>query len=86
MHCVKHQFEPVRDAELVEDVVQVILYGLLANEEFSADFFVVKALSDELNDFHLAVAEERLSAACAGFGRSRKSINRLGGHAANRIT
>src|ERR1017187_4072912 len=82
MDCVERQFEAVRDAELVKDVVQVILYSLLADEELCADFFVLAALSDELNNFHLAVAEERLFTTRTGFGRCRKGIDHLGGHVA----
>src|ERR1035437_2809337 len=82
MDCVERQFEAVGDTELVKDVVQVILYGLLADEELFADFLVVKALSDLLNDFHLAVAEERLFTTRTGFGRCRKGIDDLGGHVA----
>src|SRR6202521_1268776 len=82
MDCIERQFEAVRNAELVKDVVQVILYGLLAYEELFADFFVVKALSDELNDFHLAVAEEWLIAPRTGFGRCRKGIEHFGGRVA----
>ena len=82
MDCIESQFEAVGHAELVKDAVQVILYGLLANEELFPDFFVVKALSDQLNDFHLAVGEERLSATRTGFGRSRKGLDHLGGHVA----
>ena len=33
MDCIESQFEAVGNAELVKDVVQVILYGLLADEE-----------------------------------------------------
>src|ERR1039457_7074138 len=82
MDCVERQFEAVGDTELVKDVVQVILYGVLADEEIFADFFDVKALCDLLNNFHLAVAEERLSATCAGFGRRREGFDHLGGHVA----
>ena len=82
MDCIESQFEAVGDAEPVKDVVQVILYGLLADEELFADFFVVKALGDELNNFHLALAEERLSATRTGFGRRREGFDHLGGHVA----
>jgi hypothetical protein len=44
MDCIEHQLETVGDAEFVKNVVKVILYGLLADEEFFADFLVVKAL------------------------------------------
>src|ERR1039457_4667749 len=82
MDCVECQFEAVGDAELVKDVVQVILYGLLTDDEPFADFFVLKALGDELNDFYLAIAEERFFVTRTGFGRCRKGIDDLGGHAA----
>jgi hypothetical protein len=82
MDCIESQFEAVGNADLVKDVVQVILYGLLADEELRADFFVVKALGNELNNFHLAVAEKRPSATRAGFGRRREGFDHLGGHAA----
>ena len=82
MDCVERQFEAVRNAELVKDVAQVMLYGRLANQELFANFFVLKTLGDELNDFHLAVAEERLFTTRTGFGRCRKGIDHFGGHAA----
>ena len=69
MDCVERQFEAIRDTELVKDVVQVILYSLLADEEPFADFLVVKALSDELNDFHLSRSGNQ-------FGRRRRKIRR----------
>ena len=78
---VQGQFQAVRDAEFVEDVVEMVFYGLLADEEFFADFFVAKALGDELHDFFFAIAEERLFAARAGFGRFRECLHDLGGHA-----
>jgi hypothetical protein len=46
--------------ELVEDVVQMILYGLLGDEKSFADFLVPEALRDELNKFFFAVAKQRL--------------------------
>src|ERR1035437_4537234 len=82
MDCVERQFEAVGDTELVKDVVQVILYGLLADEELFSDSFVLKAPSDELDNFQLAVAEERLFFTRTGFGRCRKGIDDFGGHAA----
>ena len=68
MKGVERQLQAIGDSQLVENVVQMILYGLLADEELLADFLVAEALRDELNDFLLAVAEQRLFAARAGFG------------------
>src|ERR1017187_3044711 len=82
MDCVERQFEAVGDAELVKNVVKVILYGIVADEELFADSLVLKALSDELDNFQLAVAEKRLFFTRTGFGRCRKGIDDFGGHAA----
>jgi hypothetical protein len=46
MDGVQGQFQAVGDAELVEDVVQVVLDGLFGDEEFFADFLVAEALGD----------------------------------------
>jgi len=81
MNRVKRQFEAVGDAELVEDVMQVVLDGLLGDEEFFADFLVAEALGDELNDFFFAVAEQGLFAARAGFAGLREGLHDFGGHA-----
>ena len=78
---VEGELEAVGDAEFVEDVVEMVFYGLLADEEFFADFFVAKALGDELHDFFFAIAEKRLFAARAGLGRFRECLHDLGGHA-----
>ena len=81
MNCVQRQFEAVGDAELVEDVVQVVLDGLLGDEKFFADFLVAEALGDELDDFFFAVAEQRLFAARAGFAGLGEGLHDFSGHA-----
>jgi hypothetical protein len=81
MYRIQREFEAVGDAEFVEDVVQVVLDGLLGDEKFFADFFVAEALGDELDDFFFAVAEEGLFAARAGFAGLRKRFHDFGGHA-----
>jgi hypothetical protein len=58
---VESQLKAVGNAELVEDIVQVIFYGLFADEQFFADLFVAVALCDQLHDFFFAVAQQRLS-------------------------
>jgi hypothetical protein len=78
---VESEFEAIGNAKLVENIVQVIFYGLLADEKFFADFLVAETLGDELNDFFFAVAEERLFAARAGLGRFGESFHDFGGHA-----
>ena len=82
MDCIERQFEAVGNAEFVKDAVQMIFYGVLAYEELFANFLVLKALSDKLNDFHLAIAEEWLFSMRTGFGRCRKGIDHPGGHLA----
>ena len=44
--------------------MQVIFYGVLADEELFCVYFVLKALSDMLNDLHLVAGEERLFTSC----------------------
>jgi hypothetical protein len=79
--CVEGQFEAVGDAEFVEDVVEMILDGLLGDEKLFADFLVAETLGDELDDLFFAVAEQRLFAARAGFAGFRKCFHDFGGHA-----
>jgi len=78
---VQRQLEAVGDAELVEDVVQMVFDGLFGDEELFADFLVAEALRDELHDFFLAVAEQWLFAARAGLAGLGKRFHDLGGHA-----
>src|ERR1700722_19959077 len=78
---VEREFEAVGNAEFIEDVVQMVFYGLLADEELFADFLVAEALSDELHDFFFAIAEQRLFAALTGLRGFRESFHDLGGHA-----
>ncbi len=64
---IQRELQAIGDAELVEDVVQMVFDGLLGDEKFFANFLVAKALSDELDNFFFAVAEQRLFAARSGF-------------------
>src|ERR1700726_1004344 len=82
MDCIEYLFEAVGNAEFVKDFVQMIFYGVLADEEFFADYFVLKTASDMLNDLYFAVAEKRLFTSHIGFGRCRKCVDQLGGHVA----
>ena len=65
MNGVEGQFQTIGNAELVEDVVEVIFHCLPADKEFFADFAVSKSLRHELDDFFFAVAQQRLFAALA---------------------
>jgi hypothetical protein len=81
MDGVKRQFQAIGNAEFVEDIMQVVFYGLLADEELFADFLVPETLGNELNDFFFAIAEERLFAAWTGFRGFRERLHNFGGHA-----
>src|SRR5689334_11980702 len=81
MYRVQRQFEAVGDTELVKNIVQMIFYGLFGNEKFFADFLVPETLRDELHNFFLAIAEQRLLAARACLARLRKRLHHFGGHA-----
>ena len=62
---VKREFQPVRHAELVEDVVQMVLHRLLADEHLLGHLPVLVALRDQADDLALALAERRpLAALC----------------------
>src|SRR6267142_2573083 len=78
---VQREFEAVGDAELVENIVEMVLDGLFGDEKFFADFLVAESLGDELHNFFFAVAEQRLFAARPGFRGLRKRLHDLGGHA-----
>ena len=57
VNCIQGEFEAVGDAELIENIVQVVFHGLFGDEELFSDFLVAEALGDELDDFFFAVAE-----------------------------
>jgi hypothetical protein len=52
---VQRQLQPVRNAQLVENIVQVILHGLLGDKQLFANFLVPEPLRHELHDFFLAI-------------------------------
>src|SRR5258707_15598189 len=59
---VEGKLQTIGDSEFIEDVVQVILYGLFADEEFFAYLLVAVALRYQLDDFFFPVAKQRLLA------------------------
>src|SRR3984957_20557423 len=67
MDCVQRKFQTVGHAQLIENIMQVILYRLLADKKLLADFAVPEALRYQLHDFLLPVAQQRLFAALARF-------------------
>jgi hypothetical protein len=69
MNGVEGEFETIGDAELVEDVVEMVLDRLLGDEKFFANFLVAETLRDKLNNFFFAVAKQRLFASRTGLGR-----------------
>src|ERR1700732_624098 len=54
---VEGEFEAVGNAEFIENIMQMVLHRLLANEELFPDFAVAEALRYELYDFFLAVTK-----------------------------
>src|SRR5579884_3199364 len=70
---VESEFEAVGDAELVKNVVKVVLHGLLGDEQFFADLLVAEALGHKLNNLFLAAG--------AGIRGLGKSLHDLGSHA-----
>ena len=48
---VERQFQTVGNAQLVEDVVQVVLYRLLTDEHLLGHFLVLVTLGDQRHDF-----------------------------------
>src|SRR5271165_2721759 len=81
MDRVEGQLQAVGNSQLVEDVVQVVLYGLLRDEELLADFLIAKTLRHQLHDFLFTIREEWLLSTRSRLRRLRESFHNLGGHA-----
>src|SRR5207237_3264015 len=56
---VERQLQPVGNAQLVEDVVKVVLHRLLADEHLLGHFLILESLRDQHHDLTLALAERR---------------------------
>src|ERR1700735_464462 len=54
---VERQFQAIRNAQLVENIVQVVLHRLLADEQFLADLAIAETLRHQLYDFFFAVTQ-----------------------------
>ena len=72
MDGVEGQFQAVGNAKLIENIVQMILYGLFADEQLFADFLVAVSLGHKLHDFFFAVAQQRLFAPRARLRRTSR--------------
>ena len=57
MDCVEGEFQAVRDTQLVEDVMQVILHRLLTDKHLLRHFFIFVALSDQSHDLTFPLAQ-----------------------------
>ena len=54
---IQGQFEAIGNTQLIEDIVEMVFYGLFADKELLADFSVAESLGDELHDFLFAIAQ-----------------------------
>src|SRR5437016_14356100 len=66
MNGVERQLQPVRDAQLVEDIVEMVLDGLFADEHLLGHFLVFIALSNQLYYLAFTLAEGRSLAGLPG--------------------
>jgi hypothetical protein len=57
MNGVQRKLEPIRNAQFIENIMEVIFYRLFADEKFFADLTIPKTLRHQLHDFLLAVAQ-----------------------------
>src|SRR6266511_2673802 len=82
-HRVDDRFHPRVQVQLLEDVADVVLDGVLGDVELLGDVAVVVALGDELEDLHLAVGEPRggeLLLLVGSFDHGGELVEELGGH------
>jgi hypothetical protein len=56
--CIECQFEAVANAELAENVLEIVFHCLLADEEFLRDFFVAVRLGNKLDNFIFALLSD----------------------------
>src|ERR1017187_9462283 len=81
VYGVEGKFETVGNSQFMEDIVQVVLHRLFADELLFANLAVSETLRHELNNFLLALAEQRLFPPLSRFGRFLEGVDYLGGHA-----
>ena len=80
MDGVERQFQPVGNAQLVEDVVQMVLHRLLADEHLLGHFLVLEALRHQRHDLPFALAERRTLAFAAERPAAARAAHLVGGH------
>src|SRR5882757_10100056 len=71
VQAVERQFEPVRYAEFVVDLAQVVLDDLLGRTQLIGNFFIALALRNASNDGHLLGRKPRLALRTGERGRLR---------------
>src|SRR4029450_571588 len=80
---VHHRLHPRVQVQLLEDVADVVLDGVLGDVELFGDVAVVVALGAQLEDLHLALGEPRggdLLLLVGALDHGRELIEELGGH------
>ena len=75
---IKSKFQPVRDPQLIEDIVQMIFDSLFADEEFFPDLFVPATLRHQLHDLLFSIAEQRFIPPWPIIGTLGESFHHLG--------
>jgi hypothetical protein len=58
---IQSKFQPVRDSQLVEDIVKPILDRQFRDEEFVADLVVPITLRHQLHDRFFTIAQQGLN-------------------------
>ena len=58
---IQSQFQPVRDSQLVEDLIKTIVDCQFRDEEFFSDLLVRIALRHQLHDRLFAIVQQRLN-------------------------
>jgi hypothetical protein len=57
---IQSKFQPVRDSQLVEDMIETIFDRQFRDEEFLSDLFVPIALRHQSHDRLFAIVQQRL--------------------------
>src|SRR5579864_1208248 len=65
---IEREFETVGNTQLIEDIVQMVLHGLFADEHLFSHLFVLISLGDKLDYLSLTLAQWGSLACFAGTG------------------
>ena len=79
MNGIESQLQPIRDAQLIEDIMQMVLDGLLADKHLLRHLFVLIPLGDQRDDFTFAGGERAALAALAAGCGGRLGARRVKG-------